>query len=338
MASLNAMRKSDSFRVVHDGTHGTGVNGCIRVRDQLAYPTAGDLRQAMRVLEKPMFLLTADVKRTHRLVKINQLEWRFQACRTSDDAPHVWLDTVGTFGISSAAVHWQRLFRGIQRAVYYLSGSHALFLLVYVDDLIFVIRGEALEVVAVAFLFMVAIGVPFSWRKCKGGTKAKWVGYTVDLEAGSVGISDKRANWICRWIEDTLAAGTVRMHDFASVLGRLNFAMAAIEHLRPFLGPLYAWSAAVGKLHVIAWPFPNLSHMCCATFPTCSRMCPAGPLRPAFRESFRADAQAEGEVICLGGWAVCDGPSTSECRWFSERGKMRPGHFCLGSLSEQSLP
>ena len=36
------------------------------------------------------------------------------------------------------------------------------------------------------------------------------------------------------------------MHDFATVLGRLNFAMAAIDQLRPFLGPLHAWSGARG--------------------------------------------------------------------------------------------
>ena len=93
---------------------------------------------------------------------------------------------------------------------------------------------------------MVVIGVPFSF---------------IDIEAGSVG-SDKRAIWICRWIEDTLAAGTVRMHDFASVIGLLNFAMAAIDHLRPFLDPLYA-SACLSL---------KQSLLCFATLPTCCRM------------------------------------------------------------------
>ena len=36
------------------------------------------------------------------------------------------------------------------------------------------------------------------------------------------------------------------MHDFAAVLGRLNFAMEAIDPLRPFLGPMYTWFAAMG--------------------------------------------------------------------------------------------
>lgn len=46
---------------------------------------------------------------------------------------------------------------------------------------------------------------------------------------------------------------------------------------------------------------------------------PVGPLQEARRELFRADAKAEGEVICIGGWAVEDGPDTKSCRWFSER-------------------
>ena len=89
------------------------------------------------------------------------------------------------------------------------------------------------------------IGVPFSF---------------IGIEAGSVG-SDKRAIWICRWIEDTLAAGAVRMHDFASVLGLLNFAMAAIDHLARFLAPC---------THHL--PVPKAVALCFATLPTCCRM------------------------------------------------------------------
>ena len=74
IASLGAIRKGDdSFRVIHDGTHGTGVNGRIAVRDQLASPTAGDLRPATRELE-PTFVLAADVSRAHRLVKIREAD------------------------------------------------------------------------------------------------------------------------------------------------------------------------------------------------------------------------------------------------------------------------
>ncbi|CAL1153097.1 unnamed protein product, partial [Cladocopium goreaui] len=282
----------------------------------------GDLRQVLQVLEKPTFVLTADIKRAHRLVKIKPEDWGLQACRTDESSSFVWLNTVGTFGVASAAVHWSHLFSGIQRAVYYLTGTLKLFLLTYVDDLLFITQGKAAtDAIVVALLFMVVLGVPLSWHKCKGGTQVEWVGYYVDLEQKSVGISEKRADWICNWVETTVAAGVVKLHDFSAVLGRLSFAMAAIEHLRPFLGPLYAWSAALENVvharlpKAVIYILRFIEHMLKHGW----RTRPVGPLQEARRELFRADAKAEGEVICIGGWAIEDGPDTKSCRWFSER-------------------
>ena len=118
IASLGAIRKSDDpFRVLHDGvlhdgTRGTGVNGRIKVRDQLVCPTAGDMRQACCELE-PTFALTTDISRAHRLLKHKEEQWALQACRVSSSSDDVWLKTVGTFGISSVAVHWSSLMGGL---------------------------------------------------------------------------------------------------------------------------------------------------------------------------------------------------------------------------------
>ena len=57
LAPLGAIEKSDdSFRIIHDGTHGTGVNSHIKVRDQQEVPSAGDLKQAMRELDGATFV------------------------------------------------------------------------------------------------------------------------------------------------------------------------------------------------------------------------------------------------------------------------------------------
>ena len=50
------------------------------------------------------------------------------------------------------------------------------------------------------------------------------------------------------WVEKTLEAGTVEMADFRAVLGRLGFAVGALDHLKPFLSPLYAWMSSVNHL------------------------------------------------------------------------------------------
>ena len=107
-----------------------------------------------------------------------------------------------------------------------------------------------------------------------------------------------------------------------SVLGRFSFTSAAVECLRPFQKPLYSWSVAVGhckssKLSkVVRLVLEFLRKM---LLQGCSAQ-PVGARSPKPVELFRTDAKAEGEEICIGGWAVADDPSsTMNCPWFSER-------------------
>ena len=190
-----------------------------------------------------------------------------------------------------------------------------MFLLTYVDDLLFIAQGKRQQM-QLWLLF------------CLWWPWASLSGYYIDLEQKSVGISEKCAEWICNWVETTVAAGVVKLHDFSAVLGRLSFAMAAVEHLRPFLGPcmhgLQVVRARLPKavIYILRFIVHALKHAW--------RTRPVGCLHEARRELFRADAKAEGEVICIGGWAVEDGPDTKSCRWFSER--LTRGKCTLGFL------
>ena len=104
LASLGAISKKDgSVPVIHDGTHGVGVNQAIVVRDQLRTPTAGDLQTVLQVLPGAWFGLTGDVARAHRLVRVAEEDWGLQACKTGVRPDRIWINTVGTFGIGSAA-------------------------------------------------------------------------------------------------------------------------------------------------------------------------------------------------------------------------------------------
>ena len=225
IASLGAIKKADdSFRVTHDGTHGAGVNGRIKVRDQLVCPTAGDMRQACRELE-PTFALTTDIRRAHRLLKVKEEQWGLQACRVSSSSDDVWVNTVGTFGISSVAVHWSRLMGGLQRAVFYLLRQIAVFILTYVDDNLWLARGS----VAVALLFLCALGLPIAWRKFHGGLSVGWVGYHLDMPKKLLGIGANKARWLMNWIGKALQDDYVVLAEVSSVLGRFSFAFAALE-------------------------------------------------------------------------------------------------------------
>ena len=70
--------------MIHDGTHGVGVNSAIKMNDQVRSPNAGDVSTAMGVRQHLHFGLTGDVNRSHRLVKVAEDDWGLQACRGLD--------------------------------------------------------------------------------------------------------------------------------------------------------------------------------------------------------------------------------------------------------------
>ena len=62
-------------------------------------------------------LALADIQAAHRLVKVREKDWRLLCCRAHSDSPVVWVNCVGTFGVSSASYWWTRLFALVGRLV-----------------------------------------------------------------------------------------------------------------------------------------------------------------------------------------------------------------------------
>ena len=293
LASLGAISKKDgSVRVIHDGTHGVGVNQAIVVRDQLRTPTAGDLQTVLQVLPGAWFGLTGDVARAHR------------------------------FGIGSAAYYWSRLMAGIGRAAFYMLGQSELFMLVYVDDLLWITRDKmGIEKTILIIYFMTVLGLPFAWKKFKGGVDLAWVGFEISLKGSKLGLSVARSQWLVKWLSETADTGRVRVADMSAVLGRLSFGLTALGHLRPFLGPVYAWTAAMtGK--VIWGQLPKaiilIFRFLAKALAGSGRLVSVPPAPGERVELFRTDARAEGNEIWIGGWAL-DSSDTKQCRWFSEK-------------------
>jgi hypothetical protein len=196
VAALGAIEKGDgSFRVIHDGTHGVGVNPRIKILDQQRCPTAAELRLALRKMPTARFSLAADIKRAHRLVKVRREDWGFQACKVDSQAGGpVYLNTVGTFGIASAAYHWQRLAACITRAILYIMAKEQIFQLIFADDLEWITAGpDALHNVVLSLFVLSILGAPLSWKKTKGGIEHEWIGFWICLRSRSLGISERRA-------------------------------------------------------------------------------------------------------------------------------------------------
>ena len=60
-----------------------------------------------------------------------------------------------------------------------------------------------------------------------------------------LGLSPKRAKWMADWTLGVAKAGRISSKEMEQGLGRLGFAANALTWERPFLGPLYSWSAAI---------------------------------------------------------------------------------------------
>jgi hypothetical protein len=323
IAPIGAIEKADAtFRVIHDGTHKVKVNPRIRARDQHKCPGTGELKTVMRSSKKAcksVFGLTGDVKRAHRLPRVWQAEWGLQACKLSGDT--VWLNEVGTFGMGPAAYHWARESSGMGRACLYLMQNRWFFQLLYADDFNWVSSGAfAGDDIMLAVFFLCLLGVPMSWKKFHGGLQYEWVGYWSDLRHRRLGISEGRAQWLVRWMSKALVAGSVCIEEFKSVLGRMGFAMRALETFRPFLGPLYAWSSAVPARSCL--PLPVMIRLILIylkdRLKEGSRTAPCGCSQGFSKEHFRADAKAEGEDVRIGGWECLDAENVGAARWFSE--------------------
>ena len=323
IAALAAVRKTDdSFRVLHDGTHGVIVNPRIIMRDQMRCPGVPEQRQVMRYARdrgSAVFAIKGDIKKAHRRVLIHRRDWGYQACRLRPNK--IWLNKVGTFGIGSAAYWWSRMCGGIARLTLYLMLDQPVWQLVFADDLEWVVQGPHMfDNLVLMILFQVMMGVPYAWQKFAGGTELEWVGYYLDYKAFTIGISEARAKWLADWLRDTHAAGGVRVQEFEEVLGRLGFAANALWHIRPWLGPMYAWASATPSGCFLALPILMrlIFMMLMSTFSKGKALAPLKDIEENDRSIFWADAMASDQRVGIGGWEERPGRAQVDSPWFAE--------------------
>ena len=225
-----------------DGTHGVDVNRRIRVRDQDLCPVAADVKRVQRAQadELACWGLAIDVKEAHRLPLIHRADWKFQACRARRDGP-IYIYKCGVFGLSCIAYWWSRIGGALVRLTHLIAKPEdGLWLLLMADDLKAESTGERPKrSILFVILLWLAVGVPLSWGKIQGGRRLNWIGYDVQLDTLSVGISEGRARWAIEWLLRVSRDGFTDVEEFRSALGRLGFIVSALEWEKPFLAPLF---------------------------------------------------------------------------------------------------
>ena len=333
VAALGAVPKelgSSVVRIVHDGSYSVDVNHRIRVLDRMRFPTIDDAGGLICHLEDEMeergggarLSVLYDVSRAHKLIPIQEEDWGYQAFRLpgEEHKDQVFVHTRGTFGIASAAYWWQRLAAGVVRLCHRLGGRGlGLLHLLFADDGWLVSYGEFFwRRILFWFFCLDLLEVPISWKKVRGGVEVGWIGYQLDVKGFKKGISEKKVRWMKDWLGKHLSAGGILGRDLKSALGRFSFVAGALPHVRPFLGPLFAWSAVLAGGTFAKFPDAVrvlLEYVVGET--EVMSMSKPRRLKLDAVESFRVDAKAEGECIVIGGWEVYGGISTDKARWFS---------------------
>ena len=152
------------------------------------------------------------------------------------------------------------------------------------------------------------------------GVKVQWIGYQIDVQMFEKGIESRKVKWVEEWISSHLISEGVVGRDLRSALGRFGFVAGALHHVRPFLGPLFAWSAVLAPGTFAK--FPEAIRILLEYVKmqiSLESMCKPRRVKERSREAFRVDAKAEGECIVIGGWEIPRGSSNEKGRWFSIR-------------------
>lgn len=245
VAALGAVGPAGEERVIHDATHGVGVNAGIRVRDLDEAPLHGDLSTALAAESQEtgskLFGLIFDISKAHRRVPIAPIDWGLQACSTL--RPHqeptekdlIWLNLVGTYGLGSASFSWNRVGALLLRILHYVVGKKGLrWAFRFADDFLVLARADSVvRPLAMTILLVRALGFPLKWVKFRGGTKLEYVGYFLDLEKQEIGMSDRRCAWASRWCREAALASTIQVKNFREAVGRLAFSAGPLVFLRP---------------------------------------------------------------------------------------------------------
>ena len=325
VASLGAIIKDDgSVRALFDGTHSVKLNNMITIADKLEFPTPSNAARAMEIqLEDGNHLLVgiaADIAKAHRRYKHAPEDHGYLGCRARPDGP-VWINRVGTFGVACAAYHFARLAGLVGRGALRVAQQATLFQMLFADDLQIMAGGESkYHDIWVVLLYWLTVGTPFKWSKFRGGVCLDYVGFYFDYFRFKVGLSERRAKWIMDFIVDAQGGrGLIEHRRFTEFVGRLVYAGQVLYWLRPFMGPLHRWKAAIHPGTVALMP-----RMVMVVLRYILKLlqeqhylvsCKSPPM--AYREAFRTDAKAEDDFFVLGGWETLHSFNTKECRWFS---------------------
>ena len=250
------------------------------------------------------FALTADVAEAHRQIPIAPCDWHLLGCQVEK-------------GEQSMSIPWARL--GLLQPhttghapPQHLGGLHSTAQHTQPapgtsssrTTSTWRLGGPQYRPALLVFFVLCAVtGFPLSWNKTAGGDLVTGVGFELLHQTHQLGISARRAEWFVKWSRDMASKRVVHMHSFEEGLGRITYVAGALEHVRPFLAPLYRFLAIHPRSSVrVIPPYVTFFLRYVAQQVEAGRHFPCALDLRASSQAPRVDAQASSERTGIGGW------------------------------------
>ena len=128
----------------------------------------------------------------------------------------VYVNKVGTFGVSCASYWWTRISAAGIRATHHLLGPEFMLdLLLYADDLEYLRVGlSGRKGIPLSYCVMSLLGFPFKWAKTRGDFRVEWLGMETEYNSYRL-VTKKRAAWLVKWLREVVTTGSVLARDMS---------------------------------------------------------------------------------------------------------------------------
>ena len=224
-------------RLVVDSTI-CGLNKNCLIPEKGGLPSAKDAIRCypLRNSSCTLWGLCIDIKSAHKLVKLRPAE---RGLVSFSWKGKIFVYRVCPFGASFSAHWWGRLGGFILRLMHRMAYlAHAGML--YVDDFIFTQDAMILPITAAMWiLFLQAIGLPISWRKCELSHTINWIGWRFCFVSGIIMIHPDKCQKLLDLISQLQRHRTVPVKMLQKFLGLMLWLTQLFPYLRIWLHYLF---------------------------------------------------------------------------------------------------
>ncbi len=318
---------TDKFRNLSDG-RATGHTGQIHAHTHSKGEPPGipDERHAMALdvkAKRQTIALKWDVSRAHRRTAAPPKDWKYLVVLLEllNGILEYWVNLVHTFGVASAQYYWGRTAAFLLRLI--LATFTAVYwAFVYVDDYSLLMELQhGIAKAAMILFYLEALGMPIAWHKVYLNVIHDFVGFTSNIPARTIALTEEKQTDILNMTDPIVNNRSMKNETIAIFTHKMAWAAQAIEHVKPYLAPLCAYTNDKDfDPELIRHP-PTLVRFCTAFIRDHIKDKPIVPLE--FRRQLKGrgatDAHATKTKAGIGGWHLKDDEDSKwQARWFME--------------------